>query len=548
MVTTFNIHAHPVFYDRRVSTDDQALLGGLLYVGYGSPVIHASNEAIAEGSGLSVAKVRRCLDRVEQLGHITRETFSPTRECMTGRAIHLRWLEDPAYLESVEMRPRCIHRTVGRPADTQKGCASVRSPYPKGLRTRAQEGCAKPAERVAHPCAANELPLERTQKTPPNPPMGGEPEGGGSISSPGKAEDLGTGARSSDSRPSPQSAQQTPPVPPAPPESKADIGQAAARVALKRCPEAVREEVALALRRWARKESRGGASDERILASARHGVKVVPHDVSNLAGRVVGAARAKLADLSEALPVPGPKGEDRSFRQLESEERQELEQEAAKVDYHLRGESIGREGETHRDAVEFLGRSGLSHDQLKVTARVLYELNRRKRGNIWASLTNVYGDLARRAFLDLAWAEWDLSRGQDDLAKQRLARLEDDVESEMRRRTEGWYRKQEGQEEPLSQWSPEGYRLAKEMHAAAKAAKPAPGPYDEEEDDRNPIPVNRLWDVAPQPPAPPPPPPAPMDHLERAKANAERLVDFRRSGGVPIADVLPIAIPQAATA
>ena len=53
--------------------------------------------------------------------------------------------------------------------------------------------------------------------------------------------------------------------------------------------------------------------------------------------------RITASDLAEALPAPGPKGADRSFRQLESEERQELEQEAAKVDYHLRGESIGRE-------------------------------------------------------------------------------------------------------------------------------------------------------------------------------------------------------------
>lgn len=410
----------------------------------------------------------------------------------------------------------------------------------------------------------------KREKSPPNPPTGGKPEGGSSISSPGKTGDPGTEARSSDSRPSGQSAQQAPPVPPAPPEAKADIGQAAARVAIDHYPEAVRGEVGGALRRAARKASQDGASDEKILEAARYAVGSVRGDASNLAGCVVGRFRSKLADLAEALPEPTPKAVPSAtgpvtWDMLPAAERESYDKAARRTMQLLRTRKEVVEGVSHADAAEFVAQSGWKYSEFKLSGR-LYRYIEGQDRNFFTMLEGSLNGVLRRAYLDLARATWESEKdGKKDvdcalkLALEVIRYVRNDPSEEAARKTFDPARvATECREELPSQWSPEGRAILKKRRE--EAAKPAPGPYNEEEDDRNPIPINSNFadkpslfadkpSVAPQPPAPPPPqPPAPMDHLERAKANAERLAHARRFGGVHIADLTPIAIPQSATA
>jgi DNA-binding Lrp family transcriptional regulator len=122
---------HAIMSDRRLRPSARLLVPAVLRYAFNKPVCLASNKTLAEYLGVPVATVRRDLDALETCGHIRRETVKPHKKNMTGRVIHLRWVEAPEYLEDARTDPPDLSRGAAHSPE-QGGCAQPRA---GGLRT-----------------------------------------------------------------------------------------------------------------------------------------------------------------------------------------------------------------------------------------------------------------------------------------------------------------------------------------------------------------------------------------------------------------------------
>ena len=124
---------HALVGDHRLDSTARLIGAALLFWARDRPMATMSNASLARLLGLSLSVIERGLRALKRLGYILTEAVKASPANLTGRVVHLRWVEDPAILPPAPDR-RALEAGLGVAAAPEQG-----GDVPEAVPTLSQE-------------------------------------------------------------------------------------------------------------------------------------------------------------------------------------------------------------------------------------------------------------------------------------------------------------------------------------------------------------------------------------------------------------------------